>query len=143
MHWATFRATIRRSGVFRDHDFNENLAQPLLDTTSASWNAVFNEEIPQSLEKFKSLIEAKLGGMMTGIQKVFEDQGFPDMLGTISQSATATFSLNVDAIADSISRIIVENQRIASRRTIDVVRDKMELGYSRGNTESGTGCVQR
>ena len=52
MHWATFRATIRRQGVFRNYDFNESLSQPLLDTSRGQWNEVFNASIPNHLVSF-------------------------------------------------------------------------------------------
>lgn len=65
------------------------------------------------------------------------------MLNSITHSSTNAFTLNIEDLGTSINKIVTDNQRVASRRTNEVVKRSIESGYRLGTNESGTGCIAR
>ncbi|KAK1995639.1 hypothetical protein LX36DRAFT_713020 [Colletotrichum falcatum] len=52
MNGGTFKATCRRGGVFKDHDFNEELLKPIMSGISETWENFFQFSIPGVLDNF-------------------------------------------------------------------------------------------
>jgi hypothetical protein len=51
LHWATYKATCRRNGRFRDIDFNLALIEPVIKAIAGGWEKAFVRRIPHILDR--------------------------------------------------------------------------------------------
>jgi hypothetical protein len=54
--WNTYRATVRNHGVFRDADWNEDLAGPALEAALPAWDRAFGADIPAAVAVFRAAV---------------------------------------------------------------------------------------
>ncbi|KAK3706114.1 hypothetical protein LTR37_012941 [Vermiconidia calcicola] len=113
LHWGTYTATVRRSGVFTGasgaRDFNAALTEPISKHLATVWEKMFQRRIPHILQsftkagtdllkKFRAVVEARcrekghgvsriglLGNQLTAYQAIFNDLS-PAMVGQINES---------------------------------------------------------
>ncbi|GFF30677.1 hypothetical protein IFM58399_02648 [Aspergillus lentulus] len=56
VHWSTYRAICRRSGVWKGYNWNSKVAHPMLEYIRSYWIRMVNEEIPLHLQIFSQNI---------------------------------------------------------------------------------------
>ncbi|KAH9943050.1 uncharacterized protein BXZ73DRAFT_40115 [Epithele typhae] len=138
MHWATYRATLRRHGSWRQ-DLNVELTNPFTRQIASSWSKVFEADLFVSFEQASNEV----------IQRLLSD---------IESSAAA----GLKDRAKGQGELCMEEARVALRKTLDVVSETMTTeqkevsrclaphvqnqlmdGYNRAMEERGTGSVAR
>lgn len=138
MHWASYRATLRRHGSWRQ-DLNVELTNPFTRQIASSWSKVFEADLFASFEK--ATVEA-VDKLLTDIE--------------------ASAALGLKERAKGQGELCLEEARIALRKTLDVVRDTMNTeqkeisrcfaphvqnqlieGYDSAMMERGAGSVAR
>ncbi|KAL6306643.1 Dynamin family-domain-containing protein [Sparassis latifolia] len=101
MHWATYRATLRRDGAWR-RDLNVELSNPLTRNIASSWSKVFESDLFASFEK----------ATLDAINK---------LLAEVEESA----AIGLKERARGQAELCLEDARVALQKTLDVVRDTM------------------
>ncbi|KAG6820103.1 hypothetical protein H0H93_005415 [Arthromyces matolae] len=138
MHWATYRATLRRHGSFR-RDLNMELIAPFTRNIALSWSKVFESDLFAPFE----------ASSLSAINKLLKD---------IEESAAQGLKDRTRIQGDQC----LEEARVALRKTMDLVRETMNTeqkeisrcmaphvqaqlvdGYDRAMEERGTGSVAR
>ncbi|EMD41072.1 hypothetical protein CERSUDRAFT_63001 [Gelatoporia subvermispora B] len=138
MHWATYRATLRRHGSWRQ-DLNVELTNPFTRNIASSWSKVFEADLFASFEK--SALDA--------ISK---------LLNEVEASAVCGLKERARAQAE----VCVEEARVALKKTLELVQDtrnteqkevsrclaphvqtRLVDGYNRAMDERGKGSVAR
>ncbi|CAL1702209.1 unnamed protein product [Somion occarium] len=138
MHWATYRATLRRNGSWRQ-DLNVELSNPFTRNIASSWSKVFESDLFASFDKSATTV----------IQQLLKE---------VEDSAAQGLKERAKGQAD----LSLDEAKVALRKTIDVVRDTINTeqkevsrclaphvqnqlvdGYERAMEERGRGSVAR
>ncbi|KAI0829426.1 hypothetical protein BC628DRAFT_1501297 [Trametes gibbosa] len=117
MHWATYRATLRRHGSWRQ-DLNVELSNPFTRQIASSWAKVFEADLFASFEK--STLEV--------IQKLIGD-------------VTASAAPGLQERARGQGELAMDEARVALKKTLEI--KQLVDGYNRAMDERGRGSVAR
>ncbi|KAH8830804.1 hypothetical protein DL96DRAFT_1668499 [Flagelloscypha sp. PMI_526] len=127
IHWATYRATLRRHGAFR-HDLNVDLAGPFTRSIAQSWGKVFEQQLLGGVQKdietvIKRIIDEVEASAALGLKERTRLQG---------QTCLEEMTIAVKSFITDISRSIAPN-----------IQNELIPGYDRAMEERGKGSVAR
>ncbi|KAH8118439.1 hypothetical protein DFH11DRAFT_1849817 [Phellopilus nigrolimitatus] len=138
MHWATYRATLRREGVWR-RNINEELVTPMTRHIASSWAKVFETNLFSSFEtKVVEVISNILKEIEESCPVVLRDRAHHQGQLCIEEVKVA-LKKTIDVVHNELST----NQKDVSRCLEPHVREQLSDGYSRAMEERGTGSVAR
>lgn len=147
LFYATYKATVRRSGVFAGaaghRDFNGELAEPLYKHLATAWEKTFQRRLPNILnsftesatdvaKKFHAAVEQRVRAKGHGISRI-------GMIGGQLQTHNAKFA---DLVANAIETIN-NGQRDINREFTPVIANAMEPSYTFCIEERGPGTYRR
>ena len=143
LHWATYKATIRRNGVFRIN-MNEELTAPILKAVSVQWEKAFLSGMQRTLGTLQKCAESAFEAFYPAFVSALAAAEVP-------QSAIASLGgMRPEGMLNALSGTLAElkeaankQQRELSRGIEPVVTENMKPGYSRAYHESGTGSHRR
>ena len=140
--WATYKAICRRNGVFTNgngpHDFNRQLAEPLLKHLGTGWEKAFQRRLPATLNAFTSNAARLLLEFHGAMQTHAQEQG--TNLAGIGMLANQLniYSQLFKQVADQMLAVITELQRNANREFTPVIAARMVPAYEACTMEQGT-----
>ena len=154
MHWATLKACVIRNGQFtspstsKRHDFNADIAGPLLNAIPFIWDDFFGHHFETSLAELKGELKgraevflAKLGAEARG-SHAFDHIALDALLGDIEVSKEI-LDFKVKESLKALGRTI-NRKRIELSTSITVTIGKqMKAAYARAKLEQGSGMKQR
>ncbi|RHZ59709.1 uncharacterized protein CDV56_100818 [Aspergillus thermomutatus] len=142
VHWSTYRAICRRSGVWKEWNWNREVAHPMLEYIRSYWTRTFNEEIPLHLKIFSQNIKTCLD--------IFHKNVVSSADGSIAQQNNARLRKTLGAAADSVKHQVKKTeaslrirQKTANRLFVGVIAAELEEPFWRCAKEAGTGMLQR
>jgi hypothetical protein len=143
-YWSTYKAICRRNGVFTNgsggHDFNGQLAEPLLKHLGTGWEKAFQRRLPATLNAFTTNAERLLldfhGAMHTHAQQQNTSLAGMSMLANQLNVYVQLFK----QVANQMVAVITEMQRNANREFTPVIAARMELAYEICTNERGSSC---
>ncbi|THH33781.1 hypothetical protein EUX98_g424 [Antrodiella citrinella] len=138
MHWATYRATLRRHGSWRQ-DLNVELGNPFTRQIASSWSKVFETDLFASFEKaandtIKALLKEIEDSATIGLKERAKGQGELSL-----DEAKVALRKTLDIVRDTINM----EQKEVSRCLAPHVQNQLVDGYDRAMEERGTGSVAR
>ncbi|KAJ7904438.1 hypothetical protein B0H14DRAFT_3079313 [Mycena olivaceomarginata] len=122
MHWASYRATLRRNGEYR-RDLNVELVNPFTRNIAQTWQKTFEADI------FSPLLD----GIIACINKV---------VGDVERSAAPGLKA-LDKTMSSVKEALNNEQKEVSRSLAPHVQSELIDGYSAAMEERGLGSVAR
>jgi hypothetical protein len=155
LHWASYRATVNRHGEYVSPtagpiNLNEALARPVLDGAAMEWSSVFSKGVTEFTSRWIQAMEQIARRSLTLLSKALEEKSTSSgstlvapLRGEMGQVALRGFSLQLKELVAEFENDITTVQRDASRSIQTHVKECMHNGYTRGGSESGTGCVAR
>ncbi|KZT72577.1 hypothetical protein DAEQUDRAFT_685625 [Daedalea quercina L-15889] len=138
MHWATYRATLRRHGTWRQ-DLNMELTNPFTRQIASSWQKVFEADLFASFEKSTLNVIDKLlkdveESAAAGLKERARGQG-----ELCLQEAKVALKKSLDVVRDTMTT----QQKDTSRCLAPHVQEQLFDGYDDAMEERGTGSVAR
>ncbi|KAI2638238.1 hypothetical protein GGS21DRAFT_510278 [Xylaria nigripes] len=145
--WSTYKATVRRMGVYGGasghRDFNQDLFDPIFRSLANSWEQAFQYQLPavlggfaketaEKLEQFHLAAKARAQSRQTNIAGLF-----------ILSDQILAHIRTVQALPETIRHRITELQREASRQFTPVIREQMMDAYTICTNEKGPGSFVR
>ncbi|EOD32468.1 hypothetical protein EMIHUDRAFT_456065 [Emiliania huxleyi CCMP1516] len=140
LHWATYKATTRRHGVFR-LNMNEALTAPILKAVSVQWERAFLSGLQTTLDSLRDEVRAALDAFHASFTAALADASVP----SAGLGAAPCDSL-VSALAGVLSEVreaAQKQQRELSRGIEPIVQGRMLPGYDTATAEAGTGSHRR
>ncbi|KAI0758261.1 Dynamin family-domain-containing protein [Irpex lacteus] len=138
MHWATYRATLRRHGSWRQ-DLNVELSNPFTRQIASTWSQVFEADLFGGFEKATNDAIAKL-------MKEIEDSAAPGLKDRVRvqgelalDEARVALQKTIDVVKDTINT----QQKEVSRCLAPHVQNQLFDGYETAMQERGRGSVAR
>ncbi|RPD61950.1 hypothetical protein L226DRAFT_613292 [Lentinus tigrinus ALCF2SS1-7] len=138
MHWATYRATLRRHGSWRQ-DLNVELSNPFTRQIASSWSKVFESDLFASFEQatmdvITELIADVEASAAAGLKERAKGQG-----ELCLEEARVALRKTLDLVTEAMNT----QQKEISRCLAPHVQDQLADGYNRAMEERGRGSVAR
>lgn len=141
LFWATYKATVRRDGVFQgssgSRNFNTDLTDPLYQDLANAWELTFQRRLPEILRRFPnvtnttakhfhSAVEEKCMKLGVGMSRVAR---LRDNMPTLENSFNELASMTINNLN--------EGQREINREFTPAVRTAMIPVYEKCGDENG------
>ncbi|KAH9482911.1 Nuclear GTPase SLIP-GC [Psilocybe cubensis] len=138
MHWATYRATLRRHGSWR-RDLNAELIQPFTRNIAHSWSQVFESDLfgpfqASTLAAIRALVKEVEETAATGLKERARLQG-----NACVEEARIALANTVELVKVAMT----SEQKEISRCMAPHVQAQLVEGYDTAMLERGTGSVAR
>ncbi|GKT47805.1 nuclear GTPase SLIP-GC [Colletotrichum spaethianum] len=140
----TLKATCCRGGVFRDHDFNEQLLDPLKSGISVTWENFFQFNISVVLDNFSVTAIQRLNSFHETIAKQLGDHQYEEV------QASAQLDQQLKLHRDRVMRLTAQSrgdmgqaQKDANRAFDPAVVKVMAPVYQQCANENGKGMAKR
>ncbi|KAG8902264.1 hypothetical protein FRC00_014089, partial [Tulasnella sp. 408] len=138
MHWATYRAHLRRDGMFR-RDLNTELCLPLTSSIAKSWGEVFEQDLfaefgRRTTHAIEQVIEEIKDSAALGLRERCRVQG--DLAKVDAQTA-------LRAMIQIVHEALQQEQKEISRSLSPHVKEQLRDVYTRAMMERGKGSVAR
>lgn len=147
LFWATYKATVRRQGVYSGasgpRDFNQELFDPVSRNLATGWERAFQRRLPAILNEFSTKASAKLQEFHQSA-KARAEQRHTNMTGLVILSNQILAHIRtVKALPATMCSKITEAQREASRQFTPVICNAMMDAYTICTNEHGSGSYAR
>ncbi|KAL5527490.1 hypothetical protein ACEPAG_6281 [Sanghuangporus baumii] len=138
MHWSTYRATLRRDGIWR-RNLNEELVSPMTKMIASSWAKTFETNLFTSFEKESLKVISDL------LQEIEEScpKALRDRTHHQAQLCLDEVKVALRKAIDVVSGELTSAQKEVSRGLEPHVRNQLCDGYSLALQEHGRGSVAR
>ncbi|KAJ7179183.1 hypothetical protein C8R46DRAFT_1072781 [Mycena filopes] len=138
MHWASYRATLRRNGEYR-RDLNVELVNPFTRNIATKWQQVFEADIFSGL----------LSSTVDCINKLIGDiersaaSGLKDRARIQGESCLESARVALDKTIETVKETLSGEQKEISRSLAPHVQEQLLDGYETAMEERGAGSVAR
>eukprot|EP01122_Echinamoeba_exundans_P016614 TRINITY_DN8479_c0_g1_i1.p1 TRINITY_DN8479_c0_g1~~TRINITY_DN8479_c0_g1_i1.p1 ORF type:complete len:1374 (+),score=380.54 TRINITY_DN8479_c0_g1_i1:97-4218(+) len=145
LHWASYRATVRRDGIFSSPaagsvNFNQDLAEPIFRFISVNWDQLFGVQISQIFKRHQERIIASIKQSNAKFNEHLATLGVDKTrLARNEQHIVSVQQGRVQQKLDVIRNEIAEKQRDISRTIVPAVQEKMRPAYNVAAGRCGTG----
>ncbi|KAK1224421.1 hypothetical protein PQX77_012717 [Marasmius sp. AFHP31] len=138
MHWATYRATLRRHGCFR-RDLNVELLAPFTRNIASAWSKVFESDLfgpfeASAIKAINSLLHDVEESAALGLKDRVKIQG-----ETCVQDAKVALTNSINVVKETMN----DEQKEISRLLAPHVQTALTSGYEEALDFRGTGSVKR
>ncbi|KDQ65115.1 hypothetical protein JAAARDRAFT_188367 [Jaapia argillacea MUCL 33604] len=138
MHWATYRATLRRHGTFRQ-DLNVELINPMTKNIASSWSKVFEADLFASFN-------ADANRSINKLLKEVEESAAPGLKDRVKNQGEVCLEeakLALKKTVEIVNETMSSEQKEVSRCLAPHIQDQLLEGYDRALEERGRGSVAR
>ncbi|KAJ7744514.1 hypothetical protein DFH07DRAFT_25631 [Mycena maculata] len=138
MHWASYRATLRRNGEYR-RDLNVELVNPFTRNIAQKWQEVFEADV------FSSLLTATIGCVNKLIDDVERSAapGLKDRAKLQGVSCLEEARVTLDKTVETVKETLNTEQKEVSRSLAPHVQGQLLDGYTEAMEHRGKGSVAR
>lgn len=145
--WATYRATVRRNGVFAGaagpRDFNSELGAPIYKQLATAWEKAFQRRLPHILQAFTISAGNVLKNFHGSVEQRSREKGHGiariAMLGGQLDAYRAIFKDLSNAAVEQLN----EGQRELNRQFVPFIGEVMAPTYEWCSEQSGPGVFNR
>ncbi|KAI1806680.1 Dynamin family-domain-containing protein [Daldinia bambusicola] len=147
MVWATYKATVRRSGVYTGasgpHDFNAELFEPIARNLATGWERAFQRRLPAVLDEFAAKTKKQLKSFHEAAQARAR-QRHTNVSGIVTLSSQILAHMRtIEQLPITMRGIITDLQREASRQFTPAICSAMQYAYQVCTEERGPGSYNR
>ncbi|KAI8946002.1 hypothetical protein F4801DRAFT_566054 [Xylaria longipes] len=147
LFWSTYKATVRRQGVYcgasGPRDFNQDLFDPISRNLATGWERAFQHRLPSILKGFADEVTVKLQQFHQAA-KARAEKHRANVTGLVTLSSQIlAHERTVQALPAAIRNKITEIQREANRQFTPVICNAMADAYEICANEHGTGSYAR
>ncbi|KAI1117954.1 hypothetical protein F5Y14DRAFT_400633 [Nemania sp. NC0429] len=147
LFWATYKATVRRQGVYSGasgpRDFNQELFDPVSRNLATGWERAFQRRIPGILNEFATKASVKLRDFHQSVKSRAEQRHTNPAGLVILSNQIMAHMRTLQALPATLCAKITDAQREASRQFTPVICNAMMDAYTECTNESGPGSYAR
>ncbi|KAI1749431.1 hypothetical protein F4782DRAFT_513171 [Xylaria castorea] len=147
LFWSTYKATVRRQGIYAGasgpRDFNQELFDPIYRNLATGWERAFNHRLPALLKSLANEMSAKLQEFHQAAKDRAE-QKHANISGLVTLSSQIlAHTRTIQALPAAIRDKVTELQREANREFTPVICGAMTDAYEICTNEHGQGSYAR
>ncbi|KAI0148196.1 hypothetical protein F4776DRAFT_606585 [Hypoxylon sp. NC0597] len=145
--WATYKATVRRNGVYcgaaGPRDFNQELFDPVSRNLATGWERAFQHRLPTVMKEFAEKTKKQLREFHDAVQARAQDRQ-TTVSGMITLSSQISAHMRtLEQLPETLRTTITELQREASRQFTPAICNAMRYAYETCVAENGPGSYSR
>lgn len=141
MRVTTYRATMRRNGVFTGRqgprNLNEHLVRPMKSHVANRWSEILVGRVPIFVKGFNTSTSHLMKHFIDVVKKLAESDGAYDGNLKILSKKLPRYTGNFKDLGTEIEELIAVQQREANRKFEDDIRAHMSAGYTACGGEHG------
>ncbi|KAG9930480.1 hypothetical protein KCU86_g8172, partial [Aureobasidium melanogenum] len=146
LYWATYKAVVRRQGVFTGSgglsDFNAQLTEPIYRHLANGWEKAFQSRLPHILKACAKGFSNDLRAFHKAIEVQSFSHGGNPRLGLLSQQLS-NYEAVFNDLGSKTTELINERQRDINREFTPNVCNAMLVVYNICTAEAGPGQYNR
>lgn len=146
-HFMTFRAIVRRSGVYSNahglHDLNAQLCEPILRILASHWEKAFSRKMPVVLASFVRKSKSLLNTFHFEIEKRCLEKGVGIAGMSMLKNQVQMYEVAFAELAAAEREVAIEHSKEANRAFQPVITNEMQPTYDYCTSEGGSGCYAR
>ncbi|KAI1640119.1 hypothetical protein F4809DRAFT_562582 [Biscogniauxia mediterranea] len=147
LFWATYKATVRRNGVYAGasglRDFNQELFEPISRNLANEWERAFQRRLPAVLSQFANEAKARLLQFKEAAETRAR-QRLTNPAGLLTLSNQILIHMrSLEGLPATLFAAATDIQREASRQFTPVICEAMAEVYGFCANETGTGQFAR
>ncbi|KAE8149624.1 hypothetical protein BDV25DRAFT_140603 [Aspergillus avenaceus] len=143
LHFQTYKATCRREGKFRETDWNQDLASPILQRIVAGWTKTFTEKVPRQLAELgKDWVDA-LQNFHEAVIVLAEKSSFNDKTKRMLEEAQRTYHQCIEQELIREGKAMINDQKKVNRLFCQKIQDNLSSIYAECAAERGKGTSMR
>ncbi|KAF8310176.1 hypothetical protein DL93DRAFT_2230442 [Clavulina sp. PMI_390] len=139
LRWNTLRAIIRRDGIFKAIDLNEELAMLMIKHTASCWGEVFESDF---LDTFQNAASAAVDGVLQEVQSKCP-AGLKESTGKQAELTINQTSVAMGKVSGVVHAVLQAKRKDISRSITPSIQESMMEGYSLALAETGRGVKAR
>jgi hypothetical protein len=153
MHHMTLRACMAREGEFlsstgKHHDFNKDVALPLLESIPFTWDDFFGQHLRESLTEVREQLKARGEVFLERLKSEAAQSGVFDAdriasLSTDIQLSQRNIEFHVEEKINGVLRTIQRVRTTLADGISNTIRTTMLPAYAAAKEESGPGMKRR
>ncbi|KAK7063915.1 hypothetical protein R3P38DRAFT_2821173 [Favolaschia claudopus] len=141
--WNTYRACMKRLGVFLDLNLNHELTKGILPHVQPSWNKIINNRIPLQIRTTLRRIENDVYDTISNVAKVLTEEGNLSRHTVSIARRSLAIETSLGDLSESALQSMLVAQRDSTRSFKTIVQDGMTGHYETVAQESGEGSLFR
>ncbi|KAF7163976.1 hypothetical protein CNMCM5623_008637 [Aspergillus felis] len=142
VHWSTYRAICRRSGVWKGYNWNREVAHHMREYIRSYWIRTFNEEIPLHLEIFSRNTKICLNIFHKSVVSC-ADESIAQQNNAKLQKTLGTTTNSLKHQVKKTEASLRKRQKTANRLFVGVIAAELEGTFWQCANEAGTGMLKR
>ncbi|XP_048745844.2 uncharacterized protein LOC125658551 isoform X2 [Ostrea edulis] len=149
LHWCTYRATVRRQGVFTSPsygnvNFNQDLTEPMYTSISIVWDKVFSGLLWAYFDKFKAAVLSVLKQFVLDLSQELHVHGIqPSSTQRLLTYILDNAAHQLSEMVAGLKEFVTERQRDANRVLTPIVQENLAPTYNACAAETGPGMYDR
>lgn len=140
--WSTYKATVRRNGVYTGsagaRNFNMDLFDPISRYLAAGWERVFQHCLPEILSEFATASHEHLETFHQAALQRANERFANSVSSFMLTSQISTHKLILSDLPDQIMATVTKPQREANREAVPIIAGAMADAYGLCAAEQGT-----
>ncbi|KAE8368221.1 hypothetical protein BDV27DRAFT_168356 [Aspergillus caelatus] len=139
----TYRAICRRRGVFKERDWNQELANPLLDKIVGGWTRTFCVKVPLQLNEFAVSLEGSLQEFHTRAIALADRSAPSDKNTGMPEVMLSTYCKTLGHELKRVEASIKSEQKELNRIFAKTIETELHQAYEECAEQSGQYCLVR
>ena len=140
-YWGTYKAIVRRDGVFDNthglHNLNLQLTEPIIKHLASTWESVFAQKLPPMFKKFSEASKKSISLFHNEV-KVRSMRSGAGVAGLeLLREQLKNHGLDLTTLSKKMKAVINVHQRQANREFSPVIERHMLKAYEWCSIESG------
>ncbi|RPA77305.1 hypothetical protein BJ508DRAFT_212931, partial [Ascobolus immersus RN42] len=147
-HWCTYKALMRRQGVFTNArngamNVNGTLCEPVIKTVTVPWGKFFQTELNESFQNFWASIHSTLYGSLQSLYPKFPALGLGEFQKQMLERQIEGLRTSARDDINGIVEFINNRQKEINRMFEGSVREYLSGTYTEVASQSGSGMWSR
>ncbi|QSS64668.1 hypothetical protein I7I51_01738 [Histoplasma capsulatum] len=141
--WNTYKAICRRQGVYKHHDWNSKLIQPMMPILAASWERSFSRLIPKMLSRFAETSYGYVKGLNESLAPRLSARTANPNITLKLKSQLATYQASFKEISSASDAMLNQSHKAANRAFVPIIAAELKEAYEDCGSASGQGVYIR
>lgn len=143
LYWSTYKATVRRDGIWSNHNFNRDLIEPTIKQVTPGWEKVFSRRLPQVFSSFANNIFDILQAYHSEIETRAVNSGLNVATFQMLKQQLTTYREIAKDAGNIAKDFINTRQKDVNREFVPKITEAMLPAYANTTAEVGPGQYQR
>ncbi|KAB8215397.1 hypothetical protein BDV33DRAFT_208397 [Aspergillus novoparasiticus] len=139
----TYQAICRRRGVFKERDWNQELANPLLDKIVGGWTRTFCVKVPLQLNEFAVSLEDSLQAFHSRAVALADRSAPTDKNTGMPEVMLSTYCKTLGYELKQVEASIKSEQKELNRIFAKTIETELHQAYQQCAEQSGQYCLVR